>query len=124
MKKGILTIALLTGSLFSSWAQSKLMQITTIESTVGGGLGRSRMIITDENGKQTEEDLINLFSMVGLNFKNIKDNEQTILNKLQSYTDKGWKIVSVTPLTISPAQGGGNVGLFMTRYLLSKENNQ
>jgi hypothetical protein len=124
MKKGFITITLLTSSVFTSWAQSKLMQITTIESTVSGGSGRSRIIITDENGKQSEENLINLFSMVGLNFKNIKDNEETIVSKLQNYTDKGWKIISVTPLTISPAQGGGNVGLFMTRYLLSKESNQ
>jgi hypothetical protein len=100
-------------------AGSKFVQITTIESVVGGGMGRSKMIITKEDGSQEERDLENLFSMTGINFKNIKNNETVILNALKSYTDTGWKIFSNTPLTLSPGTNG--YGIFMTRYLLVKE---
>jgi hypothetical protein len=94
------------------------MQITTIESVVNGGLGRSRMIITEEDGTQKEKDLNNLFSVAGINFKNIKENEASLVGTLKSYTDKGWKLLSATPLTLSPNEGGN--GIFMTRYLLTK----
>lgn len=95
------------------------MQITTIESVVSGGLGRSRMIVTTADGKQKESNLENLFSMAGINFKNIKENESNILTTLKEYTDAGWKLDHATSLTLSPSESGGN-GIFMTRYLLSK----
>lgn len=95
------------------------MQITTVESVVAGGLGRSKMIITNPDGSQKESNLENLFSMAGINFKNIKDNEANILSTLKQYTDAGWKLDQTTSLTLSPGEAGGN-GIFMTRYLLSK----
>jgi hypothetical protein len=96
----------------------KFMQITTIESVIGGGFGRSKMIITKEDGSQEDRDLENLFSLTGMNLKNIKSNESDILRVLKTYTDNGWKIYQVTPLTLSPGDKGP--GIFMTRYLLSK----
>lgn len=98
---------------------SQFMQITTIESVVGGGVGRSKMIITNADGSQEERDLENLFSLTGINFKNIRSNENDILNTIKNYTGKGWKLISTVPLTLSPTQGGA--GIFMTRYLLGKE---
>lgn len=103
----------------SAQATAKYTQITTIESVVGGGIGRSKMVITKEDGSQEERDLENLFSMTGINFKNIKSNESTILTTLKSYTDNGWKLISTVPLTLSPGQGGA--GIFMTRYLLVQD---
>ncbi|MEO6734492.1 MAG: hypothetical protein ABIN01_24950 [Ferruginibacter sp.] len=102
-------------------AGKKFMQINTVESVVVGGLGRSKMIITNPDGSQKESDLENLFSMVGINFKNIKSNEEQMLKTLKGYTDEGWKLDQVTSFTLSPAEGGG-VGIFMTRYLLSKSD--
>lgn len=96
----------------------KFMQITTIESVVGGGFGRSKMIITKEDGSQEERDMENLFSVAGLNLKNIKSNESDILRVLKTYTDQGWKLVQAIPLTLSPNQNSN--GIFMTRYFLSK----
>lgn len=97
----------------------QFMQINTIESVVAGGLGRSRMIVTNPDGSQKESDLENLFSMAGINFKNIKENEDKIVKILKSYTDEGWRIDYVTSLTLSQNDSGSG-GIFMTRYLLSK----
>lgn len=125
MKKAIILLIVLAGFTTGSFAQDapkeipqKFMQITTIESVVGGGLGRSKMVITKEDGSQEERDMENLFSLTGINMKNIKSNESDILRTLKSFTDDGWKIAQVTPLTLSPNQNSN--GIFMTRYLLSK----
>ena len=63
--------------------------------------------------------LENLFSMAGINFKNIKENEDKILKTLKTYTDEGWKLDYVTSLTLSQNDSGAG-GIFMTRYLLSR----
>ena len=123
--KRIIVFALLILSLSSLKAQEikaepgkQFMQITTVESVVGGGLGRSKMIITNPDGSQKESDLENLFSLAGINFKNIKENEDKIVRVLKGYTDEGWKVDYVTSFTLSPSDNG--LGIFMTRYLLSR----
>lgn len=97
----------------------QFMQITTVESVVAGGLGRSKMIITNPDGSQKESDLNNLFSITGINFKNIKENEDNLVKTLKTYTDDGWKLEQITSLTLSQNDSGAG-GIFMTRYLLSK----
>lgn len=96
----------------------QFMQITTVESVIGGGLGRSRLFVTKPDGSQEEKELNNLFSLGGINFKNIIENENTIVKILKQYADEGWKIDHTIPLTLSPPDKGA--GIFMTRYLLSK----
>ncbi|CAN5757260.1 hypothetical protein BH11BAC3_BH11BAC3_11700 [soil metagenome] len=97
----------------------QFMQVTTIESVMAGGLGRSKMIVTNADGSQDEEDMENLFSLVGINFKNIRKNEDKIVRTLKTCTDSGWKLEQTTSLTLSPNDSGSG-GIFMTRYLLSK----
>ncbi len=123
MKKALFLSAFCIVSLASALAQEKMkfMQITTIESVVAGGFGRSKMIITKEDGSQEERDMENLFSLTGINLKNIKSNETSIIQVLKSYSDDGWKLQSTIPLTLSPAEKGPN-GIFMTRYLLVKDD--
>ena len=96
----------------------KYMQVTTVESVLAGGLGRSKMIITEADGSQTETELENLFSIVGINFKNIKQNEEKLLKTLKEYTGNGWKLEQATSLTLSQNDNGAG-GIFMTRYLLA-----
>jgi len=119
-----LLILLIAGTLIHTNAHAqkittRFVQITTIESVVGGGMGRSRMLITKDDGSSEEKEISNLFSLAGINFKNIKENDVTILQTLKTYTDDGWKLFSNTPLTLSPGNSGS--GIFMTRYLLVKE---
>ena len=123
MNKIILTLVLVivAGSLHAQDAvpaNKKFMQITTVESVISGGLGRSKMIVTNADGTQTESDMENLFSMVGINFKNIKENENQIVRTLKTYTDDGWKLDQVIPFALSPSEKSS--GIFLTRYLLSK----
>src|SRR5687768_9203720 len=120
----LLVIALTTGSSLNAQdlkpeTNKQFMQVNTVESVVAGGLGRSKMIITNPDGSQKEADLENLFSMTGINFKNIKENEDKIVRTLKTYTDDGWKLDHVTSLTLSQNDSGAG-GIFMTRYLLSK----
>lgn len=122
MKKFLTLIILATVfslNAFSQEKQQKFMQITSMESVIGGGLGRSKMVITKEDGSQEDLDMNNLFSLTGMNLKNIKENEAQIIAVLKKYINEGWKLQSTIPLTLSPGQNGQ--GIFMTRYLLVKE---
>jgi hypothetical protein len=126
MKKFILLLLIVAAISSNIYAQDvkpesskQFMQITTVESVVAGGLGRSKMIITNPDGSQKESELENLFSMMGINFKNIKDNEGQLVRILKEYTNAGWKLEQITSLTLSQNDSGAG-GIFMTRYLLSK----
>jgi hypothetical protein len=126
MKRTLIVIAIALACVADIAAQEikaepvkQFMQITTVESVVAGGLGRSKMIITQADGTQKEYEMENLFSMVGINFRNIKENEDRILRTLKEYTGNGWKLDQVTSLTLSQNDSGAG-GIFMTRYLLSK----
>ncbi len=114
----LLAVAACSQETTGNTTSKQFMQINTVESVISGALGRSKMIITQPDGSQTETDLENLFSMVGINFGNIKNNEEKILHTLKTYTDEGWHIDAVTSFTLSPSQNSS--GIFMTRYLLSK----
>ena len=96
---------------------AQYMQITTIESTVSGGGGRSKLIITREDGKQEEMDMLNLFSLLGINFKNIQSNDSQIVKVLTEFAKQGWKLVATIPLV--PVSEDNS--LCMTRYLLMRE---
>lgn len=126
MKQIVIVLFTVVSMHFTSNAQEvkaatikQFMQVTTIESVISGGIGRSRMIITNADGSQKETDMENLFSLTGINFKNIKQNEDKILSTLKIYTEDGWAIDQVTSLTLSPNDTGSG-GIFMTRYLMSK----
>jgi hypothetical protein len=96
---------------------AQYMQITTIESTVSGGGGRSKLIITFEDGRQQETDMLNLFSLLGINFKNIQSNDLQIVKALTEFAKQGWRLVATIPLV--PVSEDNS--LCMTRYLLMRE---
>lgn len=99
----------------------EFFQFSTIESVIPGGLGRSRILTTDNKGQLLEKDLKNFYSMVGLNFKNIANNDNSIVERINDYTNEGWELVSV--VTGSHAQtsdGSSSGGLFITRYLFRR----
>ncbi|MEY2923956.1 MAG: hypothetical protein RLZZ337_496 [Bacteroidota bacterium] len=121
---GSVALAAIIGTmLFSSFTSSKsavteYKTITTIESLIPMGLGRSRMLISDKDGT-TEKDMQNFFSGVGINFKNIGTNSELINQTLNYYAEEGWELES----TSTGVQGSNEnaQGLFITRYFLVKE---
>lgn len=96
-------------------------QFSTIESVIPGGLGRSRILTTDHDGQLLEKDLKNFYSMVGLNFKNIANNDQSIVSRINDYSSQGWELMSVvTGSHAQTSEGNSSGGLFITRYLFRK----
>lgn len=148
MKKILLVIALACVSLIDVNAQTKFKIITTIESIVPGGVGRSRII---ENGteinyqefttertdgkssdqgkikrgdakvdKFSETKILNFYSMVGINFQNIASNDALITSILDDLSSKGWELFTVVSGVESDGGKQDGVGIFITRYIFKK----
>jgi hypothetical protein len=100
----------------------QFMQMTTIESIVPGGLGRSRITFTPEFKGVKDTGMENLFSVTGINLGNVRSNEEAIIRFVTQVQGDGWDLIQVTPLTQTIQGGGGstNQGIFMTRYLFRK----
>ncbi len=92
-------------------------QFSTIESVVPGGLGRSRVIISDQSDQEVGKDLLNFYSMVGINFKNVASNDRLIVDQINEFNNDGWELHTVTTGVQSGEKGGG---IFITRYLFRK----
>ena len=96
-------------------------QFSTIESIVPGGLGRSRILTTDDNGQVIEKELKNFYSMVGINFDNVANNDRKIVDRINEYSQDGWELVQVTSGANQQTSEGSNAGgIFITRYLFRK----
>lgn len=95
-------------------------QFSTIESVVAGGLGRSRVIISDAGDQEVGKDLMNFFSMVGINFKNVANNDRLIVQTINDWTSEGWELHTVTTGVNPASEKGSSTGIFITRYLFRK----
>lgn len=98
-------------------------QFSTVESIIPGGLGRSRVIQTSENGSEVEKELKNFYSMVGINFGNIAKNDASIVDRINEWSSEGWELYSVTTGVQSPSvtdSGSSTGGIFITRYLFRR----
>lgn len=123
--------------------------ITTVESIVPLGLGRSRMLDAKEqadyknlttsrvDGKKSsqgdvkrddvkienfeETKLLNFYSAVGINFQNIASNDAVVSSKLTEMAKEGWELVFVTSGVESDAGKQDGEGIFITRYVFKKK---
>lgn len=146
MKK--LFLAALCLCSISAFAQEYKV-ITTIESIVPMGLGRSRIIENTEvmeseafttqrtAGKDekkqkdvkrkdakienfAETKMLNFYSGVGINFQNIASNDALITDKINDLTADGWELVFVTSGVESKGAKDDNQGIFITRYIFKR----
>lgn len=118
-----LPVALLLGYSFRPTPDTQTYtyrQFSTIESVVPGGLGRSRVIISDQGDQEVGKDLLNFYSMVGINFKNVANNDRMIVETINQYEADGWALHTVTTGVNSAAEGKGGTGIFITRYLFRR----
>jgi hypothetical protein len=122
--------------------------VTSIESVVPGGLGRSRIIengtevdytqfttVRSKEGKEkTDKDrsdvkidnlkestLVNFYSFVGINFQNIASNDAMITSMLNKYSGEGWDLFNIVSGVESDAGKGDGDGIFITRYIFRKK---
>lgn len=148
LKHLLLSAGLVLATSLSALAQEYKV-VTTVESIVPMGLGRSRMIdhlapsdykaltTSRTDGKKSsqgdvkredikienfeETKLLNFYSAVGINFQNIASNDATISSKLTELTAAGWTLVFVTSGVEGDAgQQDGN-GIFITRYIFKRD---
>ena len=99
-------------------SSQEFLQVTAVESVVPGGLGRSRLITIGEGGKMDEVKLENFFSMVGINFENIRLNDKMITEKISYLTGQGWELKFVSTGVYAADK---STGIFITRYTFAKQ---
>ena len=124
--------------------------ITSVESIIPGGLGRSRLISTNDKkdheqftSSQTEDDnsrnkskrsdirvkdfeetkLLNFYNMGGIRFQNIAANDALISSKLTAMISEGWDLLFVTSAVESDAGKNDGNGIFITRYIFKRKLN-
>ena len=129
-------------------AQTQYAVVTSIESIIPAGLGRSRMIsnkedlntanfttkrtdgTTSDMGSVKREDikienfeetkLLNFFSISGINFQNVASNDAMISAKLNEMAAAGWELAFVTAGVESDAGTSDGEGIFVTRYIFKR----
>jgi len=124
--------------------------ITSVESIIPDGLGRSRLISTNDKrdykeftSTQTEEDntrnkskrkdirvtnfeetkLLNFYNIGGIRFQNIAANDAVISSKLTAMISEGWDLTFVTSAVESDAGEKDGNGIFITRYIFKRKLN-
>ncbi len=143
MKTSFLTFLMIIGISLAVTAQEYLV-VTTVESVVPMGIGRSRMIQETDSlnyedfttvrtdGKAAKDQssrsdikidnmeetkMLNFYSGVGINFQNIASNDALITSKLNDLTKKGYRLLFVTSGVESDAGKGDGTGIFITRFI-------
>jgi hypothetical protein len=131
-------------------AQVEYKVITSVESIVPSGLGRSRIISANEEknykdftSTQTEDDntrnksdrgeirvkdfdetkLLNFYNIAGIRFQNIAANDAVITSKINTMIEEGWELAFVNTAVESECGKGDGQGIFITRYIF-KRNKQ
>jgi hypothetical protein len=122
--------------------------ITTIESIVPAGIGRSRILDPKQSadykplttsrtdGKKSDQGdvkrddikiesfdetkLLNFFSVAGINFQNIASNDAVVSSKLTDMAKEGWQLVFVTSGVESDGGETDGNGIFITRYVFKR----
>ena len=120
--------------------------ITSVESIVPNGLGRSRLMSANDakdyknyTSTQTEDDntrnksdrkemrvkgfdetkLLNFYNIGGIRFQNIATNDAIVTSKINTMTAEGWELTFVTSGVESSGKGD-NQGIYITRYIFKR----
>lgn len=150
MKKIYLIIALLASALTSEAQVYEYQVITSVESIIPSGLGRSRLISSNENrnykdftttrtdGKKVkdkrnksdrsdirvknfdETKLLNFFNIAGIRFQNIAANDAVISSKINTMSENGWELAFVSSAVESDSGDKDGNGIFVTRYIFKR----
>lgn len=146
-------LTLLTTNLFAqkiAKQEFEVKVITSVESIVPDGLGRSRLISANDKRDykeftsiQTKDDntrnkskrknirvknfeetkLLNFYNVAGIRFQNIAANDAVISSKLTAMISEGWDLAFVTSAVESDAGEKDGNGIFITRYIFKRKMN-
>jgi len=132
---------------FDAIAQVEYKIITSVESIVPSGIGRSRLISANETkdfkeytSSQTEESnkrnkssradirvksfdetkLLNFYNIGGIRFQNIAANDAIVTSKINNMISEGWELAFVTSAVESKGAKDDNAGIFITRYIFKR----
>jgi hypothetical protein len=121
--------------------------VTTVESIVPNGLGRSRMISandsrdykeftttrSEEENERNKSDrgdirvkgfdetkLLNFYNLGGIRFQNIAANDGLVNSKLNTMAQEGWDLAFVSSAVESDAGKDDSQGIFITRYIFKR----
>ncbi|NAY92346.1 hypothetical protein GTQ34_10480 [Muricauda sp. JGD-17] len=146
MKKILFLAVIALAATFSANAQEYKV-ITSVESIVPNGLGRSRIVhaLEDKDYReytsvQTEEDntrnkskrgeirvknfeetkLLNFYNLGGIRFQNIAANDALITSMINDMIANGWELAFVVSGVESEGGKGDGQGIFITRYIFRK----
>ncbi|KAB8151888.1 hypothetical protein EZY14_017005 [Kordia sp. TARA_039_SRF] len=149
MKKVLLVGFLVLASVMSVNAQQKFEYkvITSVESIVPNGLGRSRLISASEDRDYTkftsnrsgendsrnkskrkdirvknfeETKLLNFYNLGGIRFQNIAANDALITSKINTMVEEGWDLAFVVSGVESDAGSKDGKGIYITRYIFKR----
>ncbi|CAL2077040.1 hypothetical protein [Tenacibaculum dicentrarchi] len=150
MKKALLLIVFIALGLTSVNAQKfEYKVITSVESTIPNGLGRSRLISSNEDrdyksftstrSSEKKKDkrnksnraeirvknfdetkLLNFFNIGGIRFQNIVANDAVISSKINTMVEEGWDLAFVNSGVESYGGKGDKNGIFITRYIFKR----
>ncbi len=123
--------------------------ITSVESIVSSGLGRSRLISSsedkdykdftssrsddkskDDRNKSDRDEirvrnfeetkLLNFYNIGGIRFQNIAANDAVISSKINDMVSNGWELAFVNTGVESDAGKDDGSGIFITRYIFKR----
>lgn len=147
MKKSLFILAICLFALMDVSAQVEYKIVTSIESIVPNGLGRSRMISVNDTkdykeftSTQTDEDntrnkskrdeirvkgfdetkLLNFYNLGGIRFQNIAANDAIITSKINTMISEGWELAFVNTAVESEGGKGDGKGIFITRFIFKR----
>jgi hypothetical protein len=149
MKKVLLVGFLVLASVMSVNAQQKFEYkvITSVESIVPNGLGRSRLISASEDrdyaqftsNRSSENDsrnkskrkdirvkdfeetkMLNFYNLGGIRFQNIAANDALITSKINTMVEEGWDLAFVVSGVESDAGSKDGKGIYITRYIFKR----
>ncbi|WP_179344151.1 hypothetical protein [Winogradskyella ursingii] len=156
MKKILLITGLVVAGFFSfsfindeePAAQTEYKVITAVESIVPSGLGRSRLISSNEDrnfeeftSERSDDDdernkskrsnirvkdfeetkLLNFYNIAGIRFQNIVANDAVVSSKLTAMANEGWELMFINSAVESDSGEGDGQGIFVTRYTFKRE---
>ena len=147
MKKLALLLIVALLSFVDVNAQVEYKVITSVESIVPSGFGRSRIVSASEErnykdftSSRSEEDdernksdrseirvknfeetkLLNFYNIGGIRFQNIAANDAVVSSKINSMIEEGWELAFVTSAVESDGGKDDGQGIFITRYIFKR----